>query len=318
MGKMRFFKEEMGMYLRVSKKWQFSLDVLMIVVGTVIMGFSFSVFLEPNSITTGGFSGLSMIICELFSKIGVQWLSTSVVYLVLNVILFVFAVKALGKRFAIKAIVGILSFSGAMELFALLPINIQYETLISAVYGGAIMGVGLGIVVRFGGSTGGSDLVASIIRIKKPQFTMGRLVVMIDFVVIFLSLFVFKNGIELLPYTIMALLLSLWTTDFVNEGYKQVRAYSIITKKPEEVADVLMNKLSRGCTVTKVVGMHTKEEQYVLTCLVSKFQTGYLKRLVHQVDENAFVYSSAVGEVMGVWTKGRDLPVEEKVEKKKK
>ncbi|MBO5344807.1 MAG: YitT family protein, partial [Clostridia bacterium] len=252
----------MGMYLRVSKKWQFSLDVLMIVVGTVIMGFSFSVFLEPNSITTGGFSGLSMIICELFSKIGVQWLSTSVVYLVLNVILFVFAVKALGKRFAIKAIVGILSFSGAMELFALLPINIQYETLISAVYGGAIMGVGLGIVVRFGGSTGGSDLVASIIRIKKPQFTMGRLVVMIDFVVIFLSLFVFKNGIELLPYTIMALLLSLWTTDFVNEGYKQVRAYSIITKKPEEVADVLMNKLSRGCTGTKVVGMHTKEEQY--------------------------------------------------------
>lgn len=318
MGKMRFFKENMGMYLRVSKKWQFSLDVLMIVVGTVIMGFSFSVFLEPNSITTGGFSGLSMIICELFSKIGVQWLSTSVVYLVLNVILFVFAVKALGKRFAIKAIVGILSFSGAMELFALLPINIQYETLISAVYGGAIMGVGLGIVVRFGGSTGGSDLVASIIRIKKPQFTMGRLVVMIDFVVIFLSLFVFKNGIELLPYTIMALLLSLWTTDFVNEGYKQVRAYSIITKKPEEVADVLMNKLSRGCTGTKVVGMHTKEEQYVLTCLVSKFQTGYLKRLVHQVDENAFVYSSAVGEVMGVWTKGRDLPVEEKEDKKKK
>ena len=152
------------MYLRINKKWQLTLDIIMIVFGTFIMGFAFSVFLEPNNISTGGFSGLSMIIVALISKLGIDWLSASIVYLVLNLGLFVYAYKALGKKFAIKALIGILSYSGAMELFARLPINITYETLISAVYGGALMGVGLGLVVRFGGSTGGGDMVACIVR----------------------------------------------------------------------------------------------------------------------------------------------------------
>ncbi len=305
------------MYIKINKKWQLIFDILMIILGTVIMGFSFSVFLEPNSISTGGFSGLSMIICSLLSKIGVNWLSSSIVYLILNIGLFLYAMKKLGKKFAIKAIVGIVSFSGAMELFKLLPINITYEPLVSAVYGGALMGVGLGFVVRFGGSTGGSDLVASIVRSKFPQWTIGKIVVLVDMTVIFLSIFAFSNGLGLLPYTIAALMLSLYTTDFVNEGYKQIRAYHIITDKPEEISALLMEKLSRGCTVTKVVGMHTKEDKYTLTCLVSKFQTSTLKRIVSQIDDNAFVYSESVSEVVGSWAKESELPAEEKIVKSK-
>jgi len=306
------------MYFKINKKWQFFFDVLMIVFGTIIMGFAFSVFLEPNNISTGGFSGLSMIIASLLSKVGITWLSTSVIYLILNLGLFLYALKSLGKRFAIKAIVGILSFSGAMELFAILPINITYETLISAVYGGAIMGVGIGIVVRFGGSTGGSDMIASIVRNKAPHLTVGKIVASVDLVVIFLSLFAFSNGILILPYTVLALLLALFSTDFVNEGYKQVRAYNIITNKPEEISSILMERLSRGCTQTKVTGMHSKDEKYILTCLISKFQANYLKRLVKEIDENAFIYSISVGEVIGYWTKGSELPDEEKQLNKKK
>lgn len=296
------------MYFNVSKKWQFVFDLLMVAIGTIIMGFSFSVFLEPNSISTGGFSGLSMIICSLFEKVGVTWLTSSLVYLILNGGLFFFALKALGKKFAIKAVVGILTFSGAMELFALLPINITYEPLISAVYGGAIMGIGLGIVVRFGGSTGGSDLVASIVRNKRPHLSIGKIVVIIDLMVIFLSLFAFNNGIELLPYTIVALMLALYTTDIVNEGYKQIRAYHIITKKPNEVSAELMSKLSRGCTATNVVGMYSKEERVVITCLISKFQISTLKRIVAETDNEAFVYSGTVGEVVGSWARKSELP----------
>ena len=302
------------MYFNISKKWQFVFDILMVVVGTVVMGFAFSIFLEPNNISTGGFSGLAMIICSLLEKIGITWLTSSLVYLILNGALFFFALKALGKKFAIKAIIGILAFSGAMELFALIPLEITYEPLISAVYGGALMGVGVGIVVRFGGSTGGSDLVASIVKNKKPSWTIGKIVVIIDMMVIFLSLFAIDNGMELLPYTIVALMIALYATDFVNEGYKQVRAYHIITQKPDEVSAVLMAKLSRGCTATKVMGMHSKEERYVLTCLISKFQISTLKSIVAETDDKAFVYSGTVGEVVGSWARKSELP---EIEKKK-
>lgn len=302
------------MYFNISKKWQFVFDILMVVVGTVVMGFAFSIFLEPNNISTGGFSGLAMIICSLLEKVGITWLTSSLVYLILNGALFFFALKALGKKFAIKAIIGILAFSGAMELFALIPLEITYEPLISAVYGGALMGVGVGIVVRFGGSTGGSDLVASIVRNKRPTWTIGKIVVIIDMMVIFLSLFAIDNGIELLPYTIVALMIALYATDFVNEGYKQVRAYYIITQKPDEVSAELMAKLSRGCTATQVTGMHSKEERYVLTCLISKFQISTLKRIVADTDDKAFVYSGTVGEVMGSWARKSELP---EIKKKK-
>lgn len=307
------------MYLKINKKWQLAVDILMVILGTLIMGFAFSVFLEPNNISTGGFSGLSMIVSALLGKLGITWLSTSVIYLILNIGLFLYALKTLGKKFAIKAIIGIVSFSLGMELFSMLPINIHYETLISAIYGGAIMGVGMGIVVRFGGSTGGSDMIASIVKNKFPRLTIGTIVVTIDFVVIFLSLFTFNNGLELVPYMIIALMLSLVTTDFINEGYKQVRAFNIVTSKPDEVSELIMKKLSRGCTTTKVVGMHTKVDRYNVLCLVSKFQTNYLRQLLKNVDEDAFVYSVPVSEVIGQWTKESDIVVESnKVKKERK
>lgn len=306
------------MFFKINKKWQFAFDLLMILLGTMVMGFAFSVFLEPNNISTGGFSGLAMIINSLLTKIGINFLSSSIIYLILNVGLFFYALKALGKKFAIKSIVGILSFSLGMEVFALLPINITYETLISAVYGGAIMGIGIGIVVRFGGSTGGSDMIASIIRNKAPHLTIGKIVISVDMVVIISSLFAFSNGLLLLPYTVLALLLALFATDFVNEGYKQVRAYHIVTNKPNEISESLMTKLRRGCTQTNVVGMHSKDQKSILTCLISKFQSNYLKRIVKEVDPEAFVYSIAVGEVVGAWTKEVEVPVEEKATKTKK
>lgn len=300
------------MFIKINKKWRFAVDILMIILGTLVMGFAFSIFLEPNKISTGGFTGLSMIVSELLGKLGITWLSTSIVYLILNIGLFLYALRTLGKKFAIKAIIGIVSFSLGMELFALLPINVQYETLISAIYGGAIMGIGVGIVVRFGGSTGGSDMIASIVKSKFPRFSIGRIVVIVDLVVIGLSLFTFSNGVELVPYMVLALVVALFTTDFVNEGYRQVRAFNIVTSKPEEVSQIIMGKLSRGCTTTKVIGMHSKVERYNVLCLVSKFQTNYLRRLLKEIDEDAFVYSVAVSEVIGEWTKETDLPDEEK------
>lgn len=274
----------------------------MVVLGTLVMGFAFSVFLEPNSISTGGFSALSMIINTLLEKIGVVGIPTSAIYLVLNIGLYVLALKTLGKRFAIKALVGILSFSLGMQVFNMIPFNITYELLISAVFGGFIMGIGVGLVVRFGGSTGGSDMIACIIKSKKPNATLGSSIILVDMFIIGLSLFVFENGFVLLPYTIIALLFCMFVTDFINEGYKEVRAFNIITNKPVEMSNAIMEQLSRGCSCTSTKGMHSNSDRSIVLCLVSKYQSGQLRTIITDIDPNAFVYATKVSEVMGEWS----------------
>lgn len=300
------------MYIKTSKKWQSVLDFSMIVLGTLIMGFAFSVFLEPNNISVGGFSALAMVISTLFENVGIVGIPTSAIYLVLNIGLYVFALKTLGRKFAIKSLVGIVSFSLGMQIFDLINFNITYELFVSAIFGGAIMGVGVGLVVRFGGSTGGSDMIASIIKSKKPNASLGSFIIVVDMIIIGLTLFVFANGFELLPYTITALLFCMYITDFVNDGYKQVRAYNIVTTKPEEMSAAIMAQLARGCSCTSAKGMHSNSEKTIVICLVSKYQAGQLKSIIKEVDPAAFVYATKVGEVIGEWNKVSNDAVKEK------
>jgi len=295
------------MYIKASKKTQFLLDIVMICLGTIIMGFAFSFFLSPNDISTGGFSGIALIINELLGMVGITFLSNAIIYFILNIGLFLFALKTLGKVFAIKAIVGIAVYSLFMQVFELISGFAHYEPLISSIYGGILMGIGVGLVVRFGGSTGGTDMVACMVRVKKPQFSIGQIVVFIDIFVVLASMFVFPNGLEILPYTIIALVISIYTTDFVNDGYKKVKAYYIVTTKPDEVSKNIMEKLGRGCTMQKAMGMRYKTERALITCLVSKFQTGMLKRIILEADDAAFVFSTSANEVIGAWSKPREV-----------
>lgn len=295
------------MFIKANKRCQLLLEFSMIVLGTLIMGFSFSVFLEPNNISTGGFSALSMIVNAILFKIGIKFIPTSVIYLILNIGLYFLALHALGKRFAIKALVGILSFSLGIQIFSMIDFKITYELVVSAIFGGAIMGAGVGLVVRFGGSTGGTDMIACILKKKKPTATFGSLIIIIDMFIITLSLFVFSNGFALLPYTILALVLCMLVTDFVNEGYKQVRAFYIITDKPEEISESIMKNLARGCSCTKIKGMHSSSEKFQVTCLISKYQTGQLRSIIKEIDADAFVYSTKIAEVVGAWNSFSDI-----------
>ncbi len=312
------------MYIKASKKTQFLLDIVMVCLGTIVMGFAFSFFLSPNNISTGGFSGLAMIINELLSKIGITFLSNAVIYFILNIGLFLYAMKTLGRKFAIKSLIAIIAYSLFMQVFEFIPVC-TYEPLISAIYGGILMGCGVGLVVRFGASTGGGDMIASIVRRYKPNFSIGQIVIIIDAFVVLASMIVFPNGLEILPYTIVALAIAVYATDFVNDGYKKVKAYYIITNNPDAVSAKIMEKLHRGCTMQKAIGMHEKAERYILTCLVSKYQTTLLRRIVKDIDESAFVYATSVNEVIGSWanteevrknTEGLDtIPNEKKTKK---
>ncbi len=289
------------MYINVKKKWQPILDGAMIVIGCFIMGFAFSVFFEPNHLSTGGFSGIAMMLNSLLHKIGVKFINSSIIYLVMNLILYLIAVKFLGKRFAITALLGIGAFSGAMQIFALIPSFADFDLIISAIFGGVLLGFGVGLVVRFGGSTGGSDMIACIVRKKHPKVHVGRIVVGIDVFVVAMTLVVYNNGAELLPYTIIALAINSFMVDYVIDGYKQAKAYTIITSKPKEVSREIQDTLYRSCTMSSVKGLYDNEEKTCLVCLIGKYQVSSLKQIISTVDPKAFVYSVPVHEIIGAW-----------------
>lgn len=289
------------MYINVNKKWQPILDGVMIVFGCFVMGFAFSVFFEPNNISTGGFSGIAMMLSSLFRRMGVKFLNSSVIYLVMNLILYLIAVKYLGKRFAITALLGIAAFSGAIQVFALIPKFADFDLIISALFGGVSLGFGLGLVVRFGGSTGGSDMIACMVRKKHPKAHVGRIVVLVDVLVVAMTLIVYKNGVELLPYTIIALAINSFTVDYVIDGYKQAKAYTIITTKPKEVSQAIRDTIFRSCTMSSVKGMYDDVERTSLVCLIGKYQSETLKQVISEIDPKAFVYSVPVHEIIGEW-----------------
>ncbi len=289
------------MYINVNKKWQPILDGAMIVFGCFIMGFAFSTFFEPNNISTGGFSGIAMMINSLLHKAGVKFINSSIIYLVMNLILYLIAVKSLGRRFAITALLGIGAFSGAMQIFALIPKFANFDLIISALFGGVTLGFGVGLVVRFGGSTGGSDMIACMVRKKHPKAHVGRIVVLIDIFVVAMTLVVYKNGVELLPYTIIALAINSFMVDYVIDGYKQAKAYTIITTKPKEVSQGIKDTLYRSCTMSNVKGMYDDSDKTCLVCLIGKYQVGTMKQIIIEIDPKAFVYAVPVHEIIGEW-----------------
>ena len=279
------------------------INVLSIIIGTVAMAFALNVFLFPNNISPSGFSGLSAIISMLLSKIGIT-IPTSAIYLVLNVALYIIAYRLQGKKFAIMALIGILSFSLSLELVALIPLAVTGDLLLCAIYGAGIMGFGIGLVLRNNGSTGGSDLLALIVRSKTHVLTTGQILLSIDIFVLSLSCLAY--GFGPLMYSIITLALSSFVTDFVIDGATGVRAYYVFTTKKEEVCQAIYDQIGRGVTEIKAQGMYSHTEKDILLCILNKYRAPLLKNIIHNIDENAFVFCTPVSEVIG---RGFSIPV---------
>lgn len=279
------------------------INIFFILLGSVVMAFAFNVFLFPNDISPSGFSGLSAIISILLSKIGIN-ISTSVIYLILNTALYVVAYKLLGKKFAIMALIGILSFSLALELVALIPFVVTGDLLLCSIYGGGLMGFGVGLVLRNNGSTGGSDLLALVIRSKTHFLTTGQILLTIDIIVLGLSCITY--GFGPLMYSIITLVLSSFVIDFVIDGATGVKAYYIFTSKKEEVCKAIYDQIGRGITEIKAQGVYSQSEKNILLCLLNKYRAPLLKHIVHNIDSDAFVFCTPVSEVIG---RGFSVPV---------
>lgn len=267
-----------------------------IVVGTGIVSFAIKCIYEPNSLVVGGFSGLAIIIKSLTEGIipgGVPLWFTNIA---LNLPVFLAALKVKGKSFIGKTL-----FSTIMVSFWLGVIPsvsfIENNILLAAIFGGALQGLGMGLVFLTKATTGGTDMVGAIIQNYLRQFSVAKIMMVIDAVIVIAGGYVF--GIERALYAIITIVVVNRIADAIIEGIKFAKAAYIITDKYEEVSNAIMHKVDRGLTGIYAKGMYTGTDRYLLFCVVTKKELVHLKELVGKIDENAFIIVSDAREVMG-------------------
>lgn len=266
------------------------LDYAQIILGSFIGALGLTMFLVPNKLAAGGVSGIAIVLHYLF-KLPVGW-----TMLMLNVPLFLAGVALFGKSVGIKTLIGGLLFSVFTEITADFPVPTQ-DLILSTVYGGIVLGVGLGIVFRARGSTGGTDLASMILHHFVPAISVGQGILIIDFFVIILSGFVFNW--ELAMYAWISLFISSKVIDLIQEGFNYAKAAYIISVKAEEVSNKILTEMDRGVTLLNAKGGFSLEEKNVLLCVITRFEVSKLKSVVHETDPKAFVIIHDVHEVLG-------------------
>ena len=270
--------------------------VLYIVLGTLISALAINIFFVPQNISSGGASGVGIILNYLFE------FPIGIVVILLNLPLFVIATIKLGIKFTFRAIIGTALLAIFVDLTAGVSskeiFNIQNDYVLSSVFGGIMTGLGLSLVFKGNASTGGSELLAQIIYKYRPMVSMSELMLVIDATIIIASTFAFKSlGSGL--YSVIAIFISKKTIDVVFEGVNYTKVLNIITKKPDKIVDRIINEVERGVTAIKCVGEYTKEDYTKLECVATITQLYKIKEIVKSEESESFMYISSAMEVLG-------------------
>lgn len=263
-----------------------------VVLGSAVFALGFNLFLAPNQISAGGLSGASLLIVHLlgFGSVGA-------ITALLNVPLFIIGWRSLGKRFFFSSLVGMSASSVLLDLCSFLPAP-QTDPLLGALAGGIASGVGVGLVFSSGATTGGADMIARLLRTKFKKLPMGRLMFLVDMVVVILTGVVFRDMNKTL-YSAVTLYISSLMVDAVLYGPDHSTVALIISPQYHKIAKTIGQKLERGATILPGQGSHTGQERPVLLCAVRKRQIADLKALVCGIDPDAFVILQEAHQVLG-------------------
>lgn len=275
----------------IQKKWYRELvSYIGIAFGVFIMSLSLNIFLEPNTIAPGGVTGLAIVIKKLTG------MPVYLTNLIINIPLFIMGVIVLGKAFGIKTLFATMALSLFIKI---LPYEfVTRDLLLSSVFGGVLMGIGLGIVFKAGGTTGGTDLAGAILNKYFPKFSIASFMMTIDGIVVVIAGLVDRK-VETSLYSIIALFVTMKIVDLMLEGMGYVKAFLIITEKPEDISQAIMDDLDRGVTMFNGKGMYTKEDKDILLCVVNRSQFTKVKDIVNMIDDKAFVMVTEMYEVIG-------------------
>lgn len=271
-------------------------DFMSITAGTLLMAAALNVFIAPCSLVTGGASGLAVILEYVTAEalgVGIPLWFTN---LAVNIPLLIWACFSLGREFTGRTAAGTLLLSFFLKLTAVLPKGPE-DVFIGAVFGGAIMGAGLGLVLANGASTGGSDLLAVLINKRYGTPGVSALIFMTDAAVVAAGMAVF--GAEKALYSVAAVYVSARATSLVLEGFNFARVVFIMSDKAKIIAAVLMKELDRGATILYGEGAFTGVSKNVIMIAVSKSQVAKVKEKTAETDKNAFMLVADIREVMG-------------------
>ena len=273
----------------MTKKLKLLLEFVMLTLGAVIAAFAIEEFLVPNTILDGGVIGIGIMINNLTE------VSLSILTIVLNVPFLIIGSRQLGKMFMVKSGYSMAVFSVFVEIFKPLE-NATSETILAVCFGGVILGLGVGIIIKFGGCLDGTETVAIMLN-KKKDWPVGRVVLGMNLIIYSIAGMLF--GLDRAMYSLLTYFITSKVLDMVETGLEQAKAAMIITDDAREVADKIYKKLGRTVTIMQGKGMISGNKT-VLYCVITRFEIGELKKH-HQIplDSSAFVTVTDVAEIIG-------------------
>ena len=264
-------------------------NIVLMGIGSVIAAAGLDVFLVPNNIIDGGVVGISIMASYLTG-----W-SLSAFLVLLNLPFLYLGYTQIGKTFAFSTLFSIISLAFWVGVFTPIP-EVTNDLFLAAVFGGITIGVGIGIIIRHGGCTDGTEMIA-ILMDKRTSFSIGEIIMFFNLFILTAAGFVFSWDKAM--YSLVTYFVAFKVIDITLRGLDESKAVYIISDQMEEIRDALMARLGRGVTILHATGGYSKEEKPVLYCVVTRLEVAKLKSIVSEWDETAFVTISDVHEVMG-------------------
>lgn len=262
---------------------------IFITVGAILMAVALEIFLVPNEVIDGGITGISIVLSEVTD------VALGIFIFVINLPFLYIGYKQIGKTFAISTLYGVAVMSVATALLHSVD-PFTNEKILAVLYGGLILGFGVGLVIRFGGALDGSEIVAILVS-KKTRLPVGQIIMMLNVFIFIIAGFVF--GADSAMYSIFTFYIAAKVMDIVVEGLDESKSATIISSEYEEISEAIMSRLGRNTTYIYAKGGYTKEDTQMIYCVVTRLEVAKLKAIVQEIDPKAFISIQHVADVLG-------------------
>ncbi len=275
------------------------LDILICTAGAFVYALGVNCFISPNDISSGGATGLAILANYLWDfPIGTAMFA-------INIPLFIISFIVFGKSFIVKTLFSTFMTSVLIDLGAYFMPTYSGDKILAALFGGALLGIGLGIIFTRGSTSGGTDILGKLLKKALPHMSMGRLVMICDLCVVLLAGVVYKN-IESILYATIVFFVSSKSIDLVLYGSSSGKMMMIITSKPEEISKAITSETPRGVSILPVQGAYTGEQKHMLLSVVRPQEVTKIRKIVKRFDEKPFIIISDASEILGLGFKPTD------------
>ena len=277
------------------RKNEYVSSYTLMLLGCLIGGVAYPAFLVPNNIAPGGLTGIATIINYLFG------LPVGTVSLLMNLPLFLAGYKTMGRTFFLRSLIATVAFSLCIDLIPLPPVT--DDMLLGSIFGGLLLGIGLGLILRGGATTGGTDMLARMVHKHLSFISVGAYLFLFDFLVIVSAAFTMTPEAAL--YALICIAISSKAVDLVMAGFGTAKACFVVTNHADAISKRVLTDIDRGATLLDGTGAYSGNHKNVLICVVSNRETAHLKRIVKQEDPSAFMFVTdtheTLGEGFGAW-----------------